>query len=120
MDNGKRLIMLSSKKASVPHQIFINCYTLSGEILAGKIKSNLAGNEFRLFDNGVEPKLAQKPEEIRRELGNINYETYTVGNNRPTKIKALLPLKPFEPNVNSMIKSNDGQIFKNEKVYFNK
>jgi len=63
----------------------------------GKLKSNLMGTEFQMYDNGVNPdKLTPDQRDgsgsqVRQELATILYKQNVLGSRGPRKMKVLVP-----------------------------
>ncbi|XP_059040499.1 tubby-related protein 3 isoform X1 [Mustela lutreola] len=65
-----------------------------GESYIGKLRSNLMGTKFTVYDHGVSPTKAQGLVEktyIRQELAAICYETNVLGFKGPRKMSVIVP-----------------------------
>ena len=56
-------------------------------IFIGKLRSNFIGTEFHIYDTGENPKKARYPDQVRKELGVITYDTNFFGAKGPRKMK---------------------------------
>ncbi|XP_053397003.1 tubby protein homolog isoform X3 [Mercenaria mercenaria] len=63
--------------------------TRGGEAFVGKLRSNLLGTQFTLFDSGENPK--QGMDRARKELIGIVYETNVLGFKGPRKMTIVIP-----------------------------
>ncbi|XP_066122777.1 tubby-related protein 2 [Saccopteryx bilineata] len=65
-----------------------------GVNFVGKVRSNVLGTKFTIFNNGVNPKkkyyIPETPR-IREELGIVCYETNVWGFQRPRKMTVIIP-----------------------------
>ncbi|XP_066228660.1 tubby-related protein 2 [Saccopteryx leptura] len=65
-----------------------------GVNFVGKVRSNVLGTKFTIFNNGVNPKkkyyIPETPR-IREELGIVCYETNVWGFRRPRKMTVIIP-----------------------------
>ncbi|XP_012609710.2 tubby-related protein 2 isoform X1 [Microcebus murinus] len=66
----------------------------NGDYFVGKLRSNVLGTKFTIFDNGVNPNkqncFLQSPH-IRQELGAVCYETNILGSRGPRKMTVIIP-----------------------------
>ncbi|XP_048958298.1 tubby-related protein 3 isoform X9 [Canis lupus baileyi] len=65
-----------------------------GESYIGKLRSNLMGTKFTVYDHGVSPTKAQGLVEkayVRQELAAICYETNVLGFKGPRKMSVIIP-----------------------------
>ncbi|XP_064417730.1 tubby-related protein 3 [Latimeria chalumnae] len=65
-----------------------------GESFIGKVRSNLMGTKFTVYDNGLNPAKAQgllEETNTRQELAAICYETNVLGFKGPRKMTVLIP-----------------------------
>ncbi|KAG9493240.1 hypothetical protein GDO78_001248 [Eleutherodactylus coqui] len=63
-----------------------------GENFIGKLRSNLMGTKFTVFDNGANPEKANSDwSNVRQELAAIVYETNVLGFKGPRKMTVLIP-----------------------------
>ncbi|XP_052808239.1 tubby protein homolog isoform X2 [Mya arenaria] len=94
-DDGKRVFLLAGRKrkksATSNYLLSTDATDLSrgGEAYVGKIRSNLLGTQFTLYDNGENPK--QGMETARKELIGIVYETNVLGFKGPRKMTIIIP-----------------------------
>ena len=57
----------------------------------GKLRSNFLGTEFYIYDTGKNPNKAKNFEEVRKQLGFVEYETNVLGSKGPRRMKVVLP-----------------------------
>ena len=57
----------------------------------GKVKSNFVGTEFTMYDSGANPSDNKEGNEIRTELGVVQYDRNVLGTNGPRKMQVYLP-----------------------------
>ena len=57
----------------------------------GKLRSNFIGTEFYIFDTGKNPQKAKNQEEVRKQLGYVEYEANVLGSKGPRRMKVVLP-----------------------------
>ncbi|XP_028339501.2 tubby-related protein 2 [Physeter macrocephalus] len=65
-----------------------------GENFVGKVRSNVLGTKFTIFDNGVNPErknFVPETARIREELGAVCYETNVLGFRGPRKMTVIIP-----------------------------
>lgn len=65
-----------------------------GESFVGKLRSNLLGTHFTIYDNGESPKsrgLRSDESNLRRELAAVCYETNVLGFKGPRKMTVIIP-----------------------------
>ncbi|XP_024623903.1 tubby-related protein 2 [Neophocaena asiaeorientalis asiaeorientalis] len=65
-----------------------------GENFVGKVRSNVLGTKFTIFDNGVNPErknFVPETARIREELGAVCYETNILGFRGPRKMTVIIP-----------------------------
>ncbi|XP_068097262.1 tubby-related protein 3-like isoform X4 [Hyperolius riggenbachi] len=65
-----------------------------GESFIGKVRSNMLGTRFTVFDNGVNPEakpFVQERESLRQELASVCYETNVLGFRGPRKMTVIIP-----------------------------
>ncbi|XP_036157605.1 tubby-related protein 3 isoform X3 [Myotis myotis] len=62
-----------------------------GESYIGKLRSNLMGTKFTVYDHGVSPAKAQEKAHARQELAAICYETNVFGFKGPRKMSVIIP-----------------------------
>ncbi|XP_040108270.1 tubby-related protein 2 isoform X4 [Oryx dammah] len=65
-----------------------------GDNFVGKVRSNVLGTKFSIFDNGVNPERKHffpETAQIREELGAVCYETNVLGFRGPRKMNVIIP-----------------------------
>ncbi|KAJ8971728.1 hypothetical protein NQ317_002558 [Molorchus minor] len=70
-----------------------------GESFVGKLRSNLLGTQFTVFDNGISPRKANfkvgidesSPKPFRQELASVIYDTNVLGFKGPRKMTVIIP-----------------------------
>ncbi|XP_006763592.1 PREDICTED: tubby-related protein 3 isoform X1 [Myotis davidii] len=62
-----------------------------GESYIGKLRSNLMGTKFTVYDHGVSPAKAHEKAHARQELAAICYETNVFGFKGPRKMSVIIP-----------------------------
>uniref|UniRef100_A0A8C9CBK9 TUB like protein 2 n=1 Tax=Phocoena sinus TaxID=42100 RepID=A0A8C9CBK9_PHOSS len=65
-----------------------------GKNFVGKVRSNVLGTKFTIFDNGVNPErknFVPETARIREELGAVYYETNILGFRGPRKMTVIIP-----------------------------
>ncbi|XP_053547028.1 tubby protein homolog [Bombina bombina] len=99
-DDGKRLFLMAGRKRKKSktsnYLISVDPTNLSrgGESFVGKVRSNMLGTRFAVFDNGVNPvtkPFVQERESLRQELAAICYETNVLGFRGPRKMTIIIP-----------------------------
>ncbi|KAM9277823.1 tubby-related protein 3 [Cariama cristata] len=98
-DNRKTFLLAGRKRKkskSSNYLISVDPTDLSrtGESFIGKLRSNLMGTKFTVYDHGVNPAKAQGPVEkahTRQELAAICYETNVLGFKGPRKMSVIIP-----------------------------
>ncbi|XP_048767154.1 tubby protein-like isoform X2 [Ostrea edulis] len=94
-DDGKKIFLLAGRKRKKSktsnYLISTDPTDLSrgGEAYVGKLRANLLGTQFTLFDNGDNPK--SNYENARKELVGIVYETNVLGFKGPRKMTIVIP-----------------------------
>ncbi|XP_042606939.1 tubby-related protein 1 isoform X3 [Cyprinus carpio] len=96
LDNDKKVFLLAGRKRkkSATYIFFIDATDLSrgGENFIGKLRSNLMGTKFTVFDNGLNPDRALRDmSNARQELAAIIYETNVLGFKGPRKMTVIIP-----------------------------
>ncbi|XP_030625700.1 tubby-related protein 1 [Chanos chanos] len=100
LDNEKkvRVFLLAGRKrkksATSNYLISIDATDLSrgGDNYIGKLRSNLVGTKFTVFDNGLNPDRALRDmSNARQELAAIIYETNVLGFKGPRKMTVIIP-----------------------------
>jgi len=64
--------------------------TRHGDNFFGKLRSNLVGTEFNIYDPGEAPG-KRGPQSVRKELGAILYERNVLGTKGPRKMTCIVP-----------------------------
>ncbi|XP_023020921.1 tub domain-containing protein ktub isoform X2 [Leptinotarsa decemlineata] len=98
-DYGKKVFLLAARKrkksATSNYLISTDPTDLSrgGESFVGKLRSNLLGTQFTVFDNGVSPRKSNLKEGIlpRQELASVIYDTNVLGFKGPRKMTVIIP-----------------------------
>ncbi|XP_029438456.1 tubby protein homolog isoform X3 [Rhinatrema bivittatum] len=99
-EDGKKVFLLAGRKRKKSktsnYLISIDPTDLSrgGESFVGKLRSNLMGTKFTVYDNGVNPvKMTASLEtsNLRQELAAICYETNVLGFKGPRKMSVVIP-----------------------------
>ncbi|KAF4526540.1 hypothetical protein B566_EDAN009898 [Ephemera danica] len=122
-DDGKKVFLLAGRKrkksATSNYLISTDPTDLSrgGESYVGKLRSNLLGTHFTIYDNGHSPRRtgASERNSPRQELCAVVYETNVLGFKGPRKMTVILPgmtpdhrRVPFSPQTDA-----DGLLGKN-------
>nr|XP_009683012.1 PREDICTED: tubby protein homolog isoform X7 [Struthio camelus australis] len=99
-EHGKKVFLLAGRKRKKSktsnYLISIDPTDLSrgGESFIGKLRSNLMGTKFTVYDNGVNPMKTTASLEaniLRQELAAICYETNVLGFKGPRKMSVIIP-----------------------------
>ncbi|XP_027640788.2 tubby protein homolog isoform X8 [Falco peregrinus] len=99
-EHGKKVFLLAGRKRKKSktsnYLISIDPTDLSrgGESFIGKLRSNLMGTKFTVYDNGVNPMKTSSSLEgstLRQELAAICYETNVLGFKGPRKMSVIIP-----------------------------
>ncbi|XP_054027894.1 tubby protein homolog isoform X6 [Dryobates pubescens] len=99
-EHGKKVFLLAGRKRKKSktsnYLISIDPTDLSrgGESFIGKLRSNLMGTKFTVYDNGVNPMKTTSSLEasiLRQELAAICYETNVLGFKGPRKMSVIIP-----------------------------
>ncbi|CAG9865342.1 unnamed protein product [Phyllotreta striolata] len=98
-DYGKKVFLLAARKrkksATSNYLISTDPTDLSrnAESFVGKLRSNLIGTHFTVYDNGVSPRKANLKEGIipRQELASVIYDTNVLGFKGPRKMTVIIP-----------------------------
>ncbi|XP_078076118.1 tubby-related protein 3-like isoform X1 [Mustelus asterias] len=99
-DDGKKLFLLAGRKRKKSktsnYLISVDATDLSREAdsYVGKLRSNLMGTKFTIYDNGVNPAKAVgllDEANTRQELAAICYETNVLGFKGPRKMTVVIP-----------------------------
>ncbi|KAM4609958.1 tubby-related protein 1 [Polymixia lowei] len=98
LDNDKKVFLLAGRKrkksTTSNYLISIDATDLNrrGENFIGKLRSNLLGTKFTVFDNGLHPDRALRDmSNARQELAAILYETNVLGFKGPRKMTVVIP-----------------------------
>lgn len=100
MENGKKRFLMAGRKRKKSktsnYLISLDPIDLSrdGDSFIGKVRSNVLGTKFTVFDNGINPdKKPFVPEtaQLRQELVAICYETNILGFRGPRKMTVIIP-----------------------------
>ncbi|XP_015197551.1 tubby-related protein 1 isoform X1 [Lepisosteus oculatus] len=98
LDNEKKVFLLAGRKRKKSktsnYLISVDPTDMSrdGENFIGKLRSNLMGTKFTVFDNGVNPERASSDlSNARQELAAIIYETNVLGFKGPRKMTVIIP-----------------------------
>ncbi|XP_076597993.1 tubby-related protein 3-like [Chaetodon auriga] len=98
LDNDKKTFLLAGRKrkksATSNYLISIDATDLSrgGENFVGKLRSNLMGTKFTVFDNALNPDRALPDmSNARQELAGIIYETNVLGMKGPRRMTVVIP-----------------------------
>ncbi|MCJ8729353.1 hypothetical protein PDJAM_G00105330 [Pangasius djambal] len=98
LDNEKKVFLLAGRKrkksTTSNYLISIDPTDLSrgGENYIGKLRSNLMGTKFTVFDNAVHPDRALPDmSNARQELAAIIYETNVLGMKGPRRMTVVIP-----------------------------
>ncbi|XP_056128981.1 tubby-related protein 1-like [Lampris incognitus] len=98
LDNEKKTFLLAGRKrkksATSNYLISIDATDLSrgGENFVGKLRSNLMGTKFTVFDNALNPERALPDmSNARQELAGIIYETNVLGMKGPRRMAIIIP-----------------------------
>eukprot|EP00062_Callorhinchus_milii_P027944 gi/632991871/ref/XP_007884822.1/ PREDICTED: tubby-related protein 3-like [Callorhinchus milii] len=99
-DDGKKIFLMAGRKRKKSktsnYLISTDPTNLSrdGDSFIGKLRSNVLGTKFTVFDNGMNPdKTPMVPEciNIRQEMVAICYETNVLGFKGPRKMTVIIP-----------------------------
>ncbi|XP_050930455.1 tubby-related protein 1 [Lates calcarifer] len=98
LDNEKKTFLLAGRKrkksTTSNYLISIDATDLSrgGENFVGKLRSNLMGTKFTVFDNALNPERALPDmSNARQELAGIIYETNVLGIKGPRRMTIIIP-----------------------------
>ncbi|XP_068959453.1 tubby-related protein 2 [Petaurus breviceps papuanus] len=98
--NGKKYFLLAGRKRkrskTSNYLISVDPVDLSrdGDNFVGKVRSNVLGTKFTIFNNGVNPErktFMPESTRIREELGAVCYETNVLGFRGPRKMTVIIP-----------------------------
>ncbi|MGH0120169.1 UNVERIFIED_CONTAM: hypothetical protein FKN15_065930, partial [Acipenser sinensis] len=99
-DDGRKVFLLAGRKRKKSktsnYLISVDPTDLSreGESFVGKLRSNMMGTKFTVYDNGTNPTKAQgllEESNTRQELAAICYETNVLGFKGPRKMTVVIP-----------------------------
>ncbi|XP_047431893.1 tubby-related protein 3 isoform X2 [Mugil cephalus] len=100
-EDGKRMFLLAGRKRKKSktsnYLISVDATDLSreGESFIGKLRSNLMGTKFTVYDNGTNPcknpGALLEESNTRQELAAIFYETNVLGFKGPRKMTVIIP-----------------------------
>lgn len=99
-DDGKKVFLLAGRKrkksATSNYLVSTDPTDLSrkGESYIGKLRSNLVGTKFTIFNEGVNPRkggVMADGSNIREELGAVVYDTNVLGFKGPRKMTIVIP-----------------------------
>nr|XP_020666866.1 tubby-related protein 3 isoform X2 [Pogona vitticeps] len=99
-DDNRKVFLLAGRKRKKSktsnYLISIDATDLSreGESFIGKLRSNLMGTKFTVYDHGVSPTKAQglvEKAHTRHEMAAICYETNVLGFKGPRKMSVIIP-----------------------------
>ncbi|XP_054444672.1 tubby-related protein 2 [Pteronotus mesoamericanus] len=83
-----------------------------GDNFVGKVRSNVLGTKFTIFDNGVNPEkkyFIPETARIREELGAVCYETNVLGFRGPRKMTVIIPAVDAQNGRISVQPQNEGE-----------
>ncbi|XP_013786668.2 protein king tubby 1-like isoform X2 [Limulus polyphemus] len=99
-DNGKRIFLLAARKRKKSktsnYLISVDPIDMSrgGDYFVGKLRSNIFGTSFTLFDGGINSKKASLFDDknnLRCELATVVYETNVLGFKGPRQMTIIIP-----------------------------
>nr|XP_015816455.2 tubby-related protein 3 isoform X1 [Nothobranchius furzeri] len=100
-DDGKKVFLLAGRKRKKSktsnYLISVDATDLSrgGESFIGKLRSNLMGTKFTVYDNGTNPSknlgALLEDSTMRQELAAVCYETNVLGFKGPRKMTVVIP-----------------------------
>uniref|UniRef100_A0A8C2S1I5 Tubby-like protein n=1 Tax=Capra hircus TaxID=9925 RepID=A0A8C2S1I5_CAPHI len=100
-EDGKKVFLLAGRKRKKSktsnYLISVDPTDLSrgGDSYIGKLRSNLMGTKFTVYDNGVNPQKASastlESGTLRQELAAVCYETNVLGFKGPRKMSVIVP-----------------------------
>uniref|UniRef100_A0A8B9H441 Tubby-like protein n=1 Tax=Astyanax mexicanus TaxID=7994 RepID=A0A8B9H441_ASTMX len=100
-EDGKKLFLLAGRKRKKSktsnYLISVDATDLSreGESFVGKLRSNMMGTKFTVYDNGTNPTknpgTLLEESNTRQELAAICYETNVLGFKGPRKMTVIIP-----------------------------
>lgn len=99
-DDGRKVFLLAGRKRkrskTSNYLISIDATDLSrgGESYIGKLRSNVMGTKFTIYDHGIKfgkPGVAADRSNLREELVSVCYETNVLGFKGPRKMTVIIP-----------------------------
>ncbi|GAB6030734.1 hypothetical protein CHUAL_007585 [Chamberlinius hualienensis] len=102
-DDGRKIFLLAGrkrKKSVTPNYLITTDptdLTRHGDAFVGKVRSNMLGTYFTIYDNGYHVKRRKRAESLetkkssRKELAAVIYETNVLGFRGPRKMAVVLP-----------------------------
>ncbi|XP_076406024.1 tubby protein homolog isoform X5 [Peromyscus maniculatus bairdii] len=100
-EDGKKVFLLAGRKRKKSktsnYLISVDPTDLSrgGDSYIGKLRSNLMGTKFTVYDNGINPQKASSSTlesgTLRQELAAVCYETNVLGFKGPRKMSVIVP-----------------------------
>ncbi|XP_077969606.1 protein king tubby-like isoform X3 [Styela clava] len=99
-DDGRKVFLLAGRKRkrskTSNYLISIDATDLSrgGESYIGKLRSNVMGTKFTIYDHGIKfgkPGVAPDRSNLREELVSVCYETNVLGFKGPRKMTVIIP-----------------------------
>ncbi|XP_018562980.1 protein king tubby [Anoplophora glabripennis] len=96
-DYGKKVFLLAARKRkkSATSNYLISTdptdLSRSADSFVGKLRSNLLGTHFTVYDNGVSHRKAAESSNPRQELASIIYDTNVLGFKGPRKMTVIIP-----------------------------
>ena len=98
-DDGKKIFIMAARKrkksATSNYLLSTDATDLSrdGDSFLGKVRSNMLGTQFTIFDSGRSPKQSAviSEDNLRSELAGVVYETNLLGLKGPRKMTVVIP-----------------------------
>uniref|UniRef100_A0A6P7G6T5 Protein king tubby n=1 Tax=Diabrotica virgifera virgifera TaxID=50390 RepID=A0A6P7G6T5_DIAVI len=98
-DYGKKVFLLAARKRkkSTTSNYLISTdptdLSRSADSFVGKLRSNLIGTQFTVYDNGISPRKANLKDGVipRQELASVIYDTNVLGFKGPRKMTVIIP-----------------------------
>ncbi|XP_046665387.1 protein king tubby isoform X1 [Homalodisca vitripennis] len=98
-DYGKKVFLLAGRKRkkSTTSNYLISTdptdLSRGGEAFVGKLRSNLLGTQFTVYDNGSSPRSIGPRDDVkaRQELAAVVYDTNVLGFKGPRKMTVIMP-----------------------------
>ncbi|XP_041093458.1 tubby protein homolog [Polyodon spathula] len=107
-EDGKRVFLMAGRKRKKSktsnYLISIDPTDLSrdGKSYIGKVRSNVMGTKFTVYDRGENPEkkpFVKESETIRQELAAVCYKTNVLGFRGPRKMTVIIPAMDLEERV---------------------